>query len=458
MSDIHSLARSRQIGWAVGSAGSTTILYVLNVILMFYMVTALGLDPILAGSFMLAGRVYDAAVDLLVGQGSDATRSRWGRRRPWMAAGALLSTCGMALLFSGAGRAEAGGQLVLMIALLATFTGYSAFSIPSSAMPAEVTRSPEVRTGMMAWRTFFIQVASLAGGALAPAMIAWGGSSPSAFALMGYAMAAFILVTMGTAVVATAGFPEGDLAARAQRVPLALRVRTALAGFVPLFANRPFLVLLGVKFCGFIGAAALGATGLFFMRDILGRGEAGMAQFALASGIVGTLSVPAWRALARLGSKPTVCASALLLACLTSASWLFAAPDESLVLFLARGALAGFASTGTLLMTLSMLPDAISWGVERSGKRQEGLYAAFFEFFQKAAFAIAPFLVGLILQTSGYRAGAVAMQSDSALAAVRFSMALIPALAQAIGLVLILLFYDLPSRSEDALERAGAVL
>ncbi|WP_327195139.1 MFS transporter [Sphingomonas sp. LH128] len=427
-----------KVGWAFGSAGSTTVLYVVNVILMYYLVTATGMDPALAGSFMLAGRIYDGIADLLIGQGSDRTRSRWGRRRPWMAAGALLSGLGMAWLFSGSG---AGGSQAVMVmgALLLTFTGYSAFAIPSSAMPAEITDSPQERTSLMAWRTFFIQLAALAGGALAPAMIAWGGSSADAFARMGYCMAAFIFVSMAVAVVATGGLREH---------PVEHERGSALAGFAQLFANRPFIVLLGVKFCGFIASAAVGATGLFFMRDVLARGETGMAQFALASGVVGTMSVPVWRQIARFAPKPVICAAALVLSAAISLSWLAASPAEGDALFLLRGGFAGFATTGTLLMTLSMLPDTIAFGVRRSGLRKEGLYAAFFEFFQKAAFALAPFLVGLFLQASGYRSGTgtALVQSEAAREAVRLSMALIPAVAQVAGIVL-LLFYRMPAEN-----------
>jgi GPH family glycoside/pentoside/hexuronide:cation symporter len=428
------LVRSKRIGWAFGAAGSTTILYVVNVVLVYYLVTAVGMDPILAGSFMLIGRVLDAVADLLIGHFSDQTRSRWGRRRPWMAAGALFSAGGMAWLFSGT---AVNGELTLL-ALLLTFVGYSAFAIPSSAMPAEITRDPEVRTSLMAYRTFFIQVAALAGGALAPAMIAWGGSSPKAFADMGYVIAAFVLFSMSVSVVMTAGVPDVGMR------PVA---KPSFAGLLQLFDNRPFLVLLGVKSCVFIASACLGATGLFFMRDVALRGETGMSQFALASGIAGTLSVPIWRYLSRFGSKAQVCMVALALSSVTSLSWLLATPGEPEALFYGRGILAGFAATGGLLMTLSMLPDAIEYGVRRSGLRKEGLYAAMFEFFQKAAFAIGPLMVGAFLQWSGYRAGAPVgvAQTGSALNAVRISMAVLPAIAQVLAIVLLLFFYRVPT-------------
>ena len=432
------LARSKRIGWAFGAAGSTTILYVINVVLMYYLVTAIGMDPILAGSFMLIGRAIDAVADLMIGHFSDQTRSRWGRRRPWMAVGALFSAGGMAWLFSGTGT----GALVL-VALVLTFVGYSAFAIPSSAMPAEITRDPEVRTSLMAYRTFFIQVAGLAGGALAPAMIAWGGSSPKAFADMGYVIAAFVLFSMSVSVVMTAGVP--DVGVR----PVA---KPSFAGLLQLFDNRPFLVLLGVKSCVFVASACLGATGLFFMRDVALRGETGMSQFALASGIAGTLSVPIWRYFARFGSKADVCMVALALSALTSLSWLLASPGEPVTLFYGRGALSGFAATGGLLMTLSMLPDAIEYGVRRSGLRKEGLYAAMFEFFQKAAFAVGPLMVGAFLQWSGYRAGTSAEvgQTETAITAVRMSMAVVPAIAQALAIALLFFFYRVPPLAASA--------
>ncbi|WP_429278180.1 MFS transporter [Novosphingobium gossypii] len=429
------------MGWAFGSVGSTTILYVVNVMFLYFMVAHLGIAPAIAGSIMMFARIYDAIADLMIGYGSDRTKSRWGRRRPWMAAGTLFGAMGMAALFLPPLASASGavtGQIVLVLVLL--FTGYSTFSIPASAMATEMTTSYQGRTSLMAYRTFFIQVAGLVGASAAPAMVAWGGGTGNAYLAMGMVMAVVVFVSMGTAVLTTSSARE--------------TVRTdhglpSSQQIVSLLGNRPFLVLLAVKFCGYIATAAMGAAGLFFMRDVVQRGEAGMSQYAFISAITGMACVPLWRFIARLGRKEHIATGAYLLLATTSLSWVVAGPAESDAIFWARAALTGIATTGGLLMALSMLPDTIEHDFHRTGLRREGVYAALFEFFQKGAFAVGPFIVGLFLSANGYRAstGTAIVQGRDAVDSVRLTMSVLPALAYGASIVLLLGFYRSP-RSE----------
>ena len=68
------------IGWGLGSLGLAVILNTLNVLLMAYLTVVVGLEPALAGSLVLAAKLYDIATDLPMGWLTDRTRSRWGAR------------------------------------------------------------------------------------------------------------------------------------------------------------------------------------------------------------------------------------------------------------------------------------------------------------------------------------------------------------------------------------------
>ncbi|HWU01576.1 MAG TPA: MFS transporter [Novosphingobium sp.] len=439
-----------QAGWAVGSAGSTTILYIVNALFLYFMVAHLGIAPAVAGSLMLLARAYDGIADLLIGNASDRTRSRWGRRRPWMALGAVLGGVGLGALFLPplfASEKATSAQILVELAVL--FTGYSAFAIPASAMASEMTTSYEGRTTLMAWRTFFIQAAGLVGASAAPALVALGHGSSHAYLTMGLVMAAFVTATMGATAALTYGaretMPEAQVA-----TPARPTMKDRLAALSSIAGNRPFLALLGVKLCGYLATASQGAAGLFFMRDVAGRGEGGMARFALLSAVTGMVCVPLWRRIARGGAKERICIVALALTGLNGLSWYVCSPAEPAILFDLRGIMAGFATTGGLMMTLAMLPDAIEHDYHRTGLRREGVYAALFEFFQKAAFAIAPFLVGILMSLAGYRAsvGGAVVQSAAAVGAVRLSMSVLPACTYVASISILLFFYRLPARPQ----------
>jgi GPH family glycoside/pentoside/hexuronide:cation symporter len=194
----------------------------------------------------------------------------------------------------------------------------------------------------------------------------------------------------------------------------------------------------------------MGAVGLFFMRDVVGRGEGGLSTYAFISAVVGMACVPAWRWIAKLGRKEHVLVGAFVLLGLASLSWFVAGTSESNAIFVLRAAIIGFATTGGLMMALAMLPDAIENDFHRTGLRREGVFAAIFEFFQKAAFAIGPFIVGLFLTANGYQAsttGAV-VQSAQAVDAVRLTMSVLPAAAYIASILLVVLFYRLPRVGE----------
>lgn len=419
------------------------MLYLVNAMLLYFMITQWGVQPAVAGALLLGVRVYDGVLDIAIGTLSDRTRSRWGRRRPWMAAGALVSALGTIAIFLPPLSGDASlRQVQITLAVLVFFTGYSMFSVPSSAMPAEMTTDPDERTSLMSWRTFFLQFAGLTGGAGAPWMVAKLGSGMGAYTTMACVAAIFVLVTMAIAVLCT-----GHVAAtRATSVKLPRG-----EALLKLLGNRPFMALLGIKFCGYIGIAAMGAVGLFFVRDVLGRDESAMAQIQLVSSVVGMACLPIWSWLAKRYGKVPVYVAALVMSIAANASWLMASADEPSWLLVARAFAVGFASTGGLLMSLSMLPDAIAYDFVRTGMRREGIYAGVFEFFQKAAYAVAPFAVGLFLQWNGYVAGAgVLQQSPQAIAAVRLAMGGIPVLTYGAALLILLTAYRLPGRQRFA--------
>jgi GPH family glycoside/pentoside/hexuronide:cation symporter len=122
-----------------------------------------------------------------------------------------------------------------------------------------------------------------------------------------------------------------------------------------------------------------------------------------------------------------------------------------MALYLLRACFLALCGGGMLLMGQSLLPDVMEHDFQRTGLRREGLYAGLYSFIEKFAFATAPLTLGVLLSTMGFEPGLPrgASQPESALLAITLSMAVIPAIANALKVPLALKLRALPASAQD---------
>ena len=116
----------------------------------------LGLSAFWLGVIMIFPRLWDAVSDPIIGHLSDNTRTRWGRRRPYIFAGGLLviiSFAGMWWVPEGIG--EWGQLAFIFTALLIFFTACTMFEIPHGALGMEMSKDPHERTRLFSSKSFF---------------------------------------------------------------------------------------------------------------------------------------------------------------------------------------------------------------------------------------------------------------------------------------------------------------
>ncbi len=94
-----SLSREVKIGFGICDLGGNLFFTVMGFYLLYYLTDTVGLPAHLAGIALMIGKIWDAVTDPIVGDLSDRTRTRWGRRKPWMTIGAFLLFFGMLFLF-----------------------------------------------------------------------------------------------------------------------------------------------------------------------------------------------------------------------------------------------------------------------------------------------------------------------------------------------------------------------
>ena len=434
-------------GWAVGAVGHVSMLIVTNTMLMFFLVSQLGIAPTTAGLVLAASRFYDMFADVLMGHVSDRTQSRWGRRRPWMAVGAVGSGIGCILAFAVPDWPPGPELLAYCVfAQIVYFTSYTIFTVPFMAMPAEMTEDTNERTSIMSYRTFFSGVAGLVGMSLAPTLVKFFGGGREAYGEMGVVIAVIVSGTMLLSVALTGQ----------ARSTTRTETPTEWRGWAKtVVTNRPFAMLFLIKLFGITGIACSAAVGLFFQGYITGRAEQGQAGLGLVQHLVTMGSIPLWLWFSRRYDKRAGLFLAGVLYASATLSWLAAGPGESDAVFVFRAIVLGLGYAGFVLMTLSMLPDAMAYDTHRTGLRREGIYAGLFAFVEKATFIIAPLIVGTVLGAYGFvqSRGALVEQTAEGLWGVKMCMAIIPALLT-IAILPFIWFYELSQARMAEMTRA----
>jgi glycoside/pentoside/hexuronide:cation symporter, GPH family len=150
------LTISANIYYGIGSIAFGVHQATLTSALLLFFNQVVGLPAAWVGAAMMVTLIFDAICDPLIGEWSDHTRSRWGRRHPFMYASAIPAAVAFYLLFDPPHGWSQSYLLVYMAAMLVTVRVLlSLYEIPSSALGPELTLDYDQRTSLMSSRFFF---------------------------------------------------------------------------------------------------------------------------------------------------------------------------------------------------------------------------------------------------------------------------------------------------------------
>ena len=426
--------------WGLGGFADATITYGTGSLVSVIYINALNINAVLVNLACAIPRFLDFVTDPMVGHMSDNTRSRWGRRRPWMLLGLIVSAVLGLMLWhpprSANGEAPSGAWPLLVYCLSSpTFwylavmlsvlfaVGYAAFSISHAAMGYEMSTDYNERTHLFKWRL----IAFSAAGFLTPWFLplAMWVEGPRAQVLKGSHGVIAVSVIVGALILLT-GLPSVFLC-KEMVVDHAGEKKISFLSAVKLtLGNRPFWLLI---VSNFIVKFLMNLTGIFFVYIFIyhiGRGQqalgsAYLAVFFNAINIASLLAMPPVAALTDRIGKRTCLLVMLVMSGIAYASLWFTfgnTPASFLHLTLPWGGPGNTVSmqwpcliTGVLIGVFtntmpmiknSMLADVCDLDELKSGHRREAFYGAVFVTTDKIAMAISLAFQGFLLVYSGF--------------------------------------------------------
>jgi len=434
------LPLSLYFGWGLGTMGLTAFM-VGSYLLLRFMTDYMGVPPAVAGTIFALAKIYDGVADPIFGSFSDRTQTRWGRRRPFLLAGAFA--CGLTFMLAfniPVMPTREGAVTMLVVLLLLHATSYAIFAVPYMAMPAEMTDDPHARSKLMSFRVVNGSLGNLVGGWATASLIAWFGGGLAGHRAMGIVVGLVIFAVLFACFALTKPARRRD-AGGAGHVPYRQQMAAAVK-------NRPFVILQCAKLALLSAAALHTASAAFFVQRRLEASDAWLGAIYATLTIGTIVAQPFWLWLARRWGKRNAYTLGGLFTAVVWLSWLPFGPGTSWYVIVTIGLLAGLGNGGIVMISQSMLPDVIEYEYRRTGLRIEGSFAGVYIMVEKLGQAIGASLAGLMLGLFGYvqsKAGATVVQPHSAIVGITLTYSVISTCFLLLSVVL-MRFYPLNER------------
>src|SRR5210317_1932882 len=407
--------------------------------MMIVLNLGLGMSPALVGLLGALPRLTDALTDPVMGYASDNTRTRWGRRRPYIFVGAISAAIVFTLLWQlPAGKTEGWYFWYFLGGSLIFFLAYTVYATPWVALGYELTPDYHERTRLMGTQNFFGNIAYM----ISPYFLAimylpvFGDVVTGA----GYLAMIIAVVVIGLGVLPAIFLRErfNDVAAEEGEEKggngVGHVVMDFLRGFGKTLSFKPFLKLCIATFLVFNGFILIAAFQSYvIIYYVFGGDKAAGAVFVGHSGLVQAISalvvigIVTWLA-TKIGKRRAFYVSTGISMVGYLLKWFCYTPDNPWMVLIPAPLMA-FGLAGLFPLMPSMVADVVDMDELNTHERREGMYGSIFWWVVKLGQSAAILGGGLLLVWTGFDVELGGDQTAEAIWLMRLCDAFLPCIA-----------------------------
>lgn len=427
-------------GFGIGDLGGNLFFTAMGFYSLIYLTDTVGVAAALAGAAILLGKFWDAFTDPMMGYISDRTRSRWGRRRPYLLFGAIPLLLAMWYFFSAPDfrNAQTAGFLWAAAALCLLNTAYTVVNIPYGSLTPELTKDFKERTSLNGYRFSFAVIGTILGAAVVLPIIGLAGSNQKGYPIVGLLFGAIMAATILTTFFAVR---EPD------RTGVPRPKEKFFATFLVVFKNSTYMRLAAVYMLNLTGITFVQTMLVYYFKYIYQNEAMTTIAMLLLLGVA-MLSIPVSVLVAKKIGKKRTYQIALAILTVSCLAMFFLAHILGIMFTFGVMVFAGVGIGFGYVPPFAMLPDVVEVDAVSTGNRKEGAYYGMWTFFSKIGVALAAALAGAFLSLAGFVPN-LADQSSPAVFTIRLLIGPVPAVIFVAGILLIA-NYGLDEKTYDA--------
>lgn len=430
----------RKLAFGVGGIPQALMSTAINQLANPVFNIALGVNPVLLGVALSIPRFWDAITDPLMGNFSDNLRTRWGRRRPVIFCGAILTGLVYMLMWNlPHGWSEMAYFWYFLIVSLIYYLAFTTFSVPFYALGYEMSPDYHEKTRVISFQNAFIAI----GGLLQPWLFYFVTRGCFSDMVVG---ARVIAIPIGLMFMAIGVIPAIFCRERHQVSAVKKTDKTPIfKAMGQALCCRPFRLLALTALVMGTGVMMVNSLGPYVNIYYVFGGDLKRAAVMQGFGGMGFfismfISTPAivWLSSRISKKKALVCVMSLVVIGAASKWWTYT-PDIPW-LWIVSGMVMAPGFSGVNVLIQSMIADVCDLDELQTGKRKEGIYASVYSWVVKTGMSTSYFIANVILAATGFNAALGAEQAPRTLVLMRALLAFIPVAALLIAITLISLY------------------
>jgi GPH family glycoside/pentoside/hexuronide:cation symporter len=349
--------------------------------------------PMLAvGLILTVGRVFDAVVNPIIGHVSDNTKSRWGRRKPFIIFGTPLMIIAFIFLWLPPVSGVSNVNVIYLMALFFIyFLFYDIIGIPYDALLAEIALTSEDRVKLTSWKLIYAII-----GFLMVAFIA-----PNLFQNKGAMTMAIVTAIIGfvTMYLCLPGIKE--LPVEFTRADVKIKLWDS---FKATFTNKQFLFFGFAIVALYMCYEVLLVIMPYFVKSVLDRPESFVMYYQAEFILCMVASIPLWMWLSHRYSKRRLLQIVSLLLALFFPLIFLVGSIPGIPVTVQAFILLPPVSVplgGFMIFVYAMVGDIADYDQMLTGKRREAMYYGVFGFSRKVGFALSTVILPLLFRAYG---------------------------------------------------------